>query len=49
MAVSRYRSPQSGIITPESIPTTPMKTNSNEENVREESLFDKIEFILFII
>jgi hypothetical protein len=39
MAVSRYRSPQSGIITPESIPTTPMKTNSDEENVCEESFY----------
>jgi hypothetical protein len=49
MAVSRYQSIQSGIITPESIPTTPVKTNFDEENVCEKALFDKIDSILCYI
>jgi hypothetical protein len=33
MAVSRYRTIQSGITTPESIPSTPMSTSFDEESV----------------
>jgi hypothetical protein len=33
MAVSRYRSGQSGITTPDSKPTTPTKSTFDEENV----------------
>ena len=33
MAVSRYRTIQSGITTPESIPSTPMSSSFDEESV----------------
>ncbi len=48
MAVSRFRSIQSGITTPESIPTTPMSSSFDEESVRDTSSFiDRNPFFSF--
>ncbi|CAF1037368.1 unnamed protein product [Rotaria sp. Silwood1] len=42
MAVSRYRSIQSGITTPESIPTTPMSSSFDEESWNKRRTLDNI-------
>ena len=48
MAVSRYRTFQSGITTPESIPSTPMTSSFDEESVREILIIEnKLEFCCF--